>query len=114
MEVDLRQIVVMALAVGTVSMTITKANIFAWLRDWMDRLADHHSFMEWFADLFQCPYCMSHWIALGLMLIYQPLLLDTGNKWPDLVVSWFALVALGALSAGAIYRIFKTAAPTSD
>ena len=94
------QVVVMALAIGTVSMTITKANVFEWLRDWLDKKND------FLADLFSCPYCMSHWVALVLMFVYQPLVLDTGNKWPDLAVSWFALVALGSLAAGAILLIF--------
>jgi len=94
------QVVVMALAIGTVSMTITKANVFEWLRSWLE---DRNDFL---ADLFSCPYCMSHWIALGVMFMYQPLLIDTGSRWPDLMISWFALVALGSLAAGAILRIF--------
>lgn len=100
MTPTIQQIVVMALAVGTVSMTITKANIFEWLRNWIETKND------FLADLFSCPYCMSHWIALGLMFLYRPLILDTGNQWPDLFVSWFALVGLGSLVSGAILRIF--------
>jgi len=100
MEPSLIQIAVLALAIGTVSMTITKANVFAWLRNWLD---DRNDFL---ADLFSCPYCMSHWVALGVMFMYQPLLIDTGSRWPDLAVSWFALVALGSLAAGAILRVF--------
>lgn len=99
MEPTLTQIAVMALAIGTVSMTITKADLFSWLRNWLE---DHNEFLF---DLFSCPYCMSHWVALGIMFLYQPLLLDTGNHWPDLAVSWMALVALGSMAAGAILRI---------
>jgi len=100
MTPTISQVVVMALAIGTVSMTITKASFFEWFRNWLE---DHTDFL---ADLFSCPYCMSHWVALGVMFLYQPLILDTGNKWPDLMMSWFALVALGSLVAGAISRIF--------
>ena len=99
MEVTITQTAVMALAIGTVSLTITQADLFSWLRNW---LGEHN---EVIADLFSCPYCMSHWIALGVMFMYQPLVLDTGNHWPDLAVSWFALIALGSMAAGSILRI---------
>jgi hypothetical protein len=100
MEPTLHETAVMAVAIGVVSLTITQATIFEWLREW---IADRSEFL---GELFECPYCMSHWIALLVMLIYRPQLLSTGHLWPDLVVSWFALVGLGSLVSGILLRVF--------
>jgi hypothetical protein len=106
-----RELGVLALAIGAVSLTITKANVFEWLRAWIDRRARKpRGFLRrpfgWLNELFDCPYCMAHWIALAAMFVYKPLLISTGREWPDLIVSYFALVALSSLCAGAVFRIF--------
>jgi len=106
-----RDIAVLALAIGAVSLTLTKANIFAWLRGWIERRAHSRTAIvrgpfSWLAELFDCPYCMSHWITLAAMYVLEPVLISTGHHWLDLVVSYFALVALSSLVAGTILRIF--------
>lgn len=94
------EIFVLALAVGAISLTLTKAQIFEWLRNLVGRIS------TWLGELFDCPYCMAHWVALGTMFLYKPILIASGHGWLDLFVSYFALVALGSLVAGAIYRLF--------
>lgn len=103
---NLYEISVLAVAVGTMSLTLTKGEIFEWLREWLEA-RDHKAVWRWFSGLFGCPYCMAHWVALGAMFLYRPLLLDTGNRWPDLAVSWFVLVALSSVVSGLILRVFK-------
>lgn len=100
MTPTLIQVAVMALAIGTISLTITKSGLFGWFRNWIESQSD------FLGDLFSCPFCMAHWVALGAMLVYKPLLFSTGNQWSDFAVSWFALVALGSFVAGALFRIF--------
>ena len=96
----MNEIFVLALAVGAISLTLTKAGIFAGFRDLISSLSG------WLGSLFECPYCMAHWIALGTMFLYKPMLIASGRSWVDLTVSYFALVALSSLVAGAIYRLF--------
>ena len=108
---EYRDIAVLALAIGAVSLTITKANIFEWLRAWLDRRARNprgwfRRPFGWLNELFDCPYCMAHWIVLVVMVVYKPLLIATGREWPDLVVTYFALVAVSSLAGGAIFRVF--------
>jgi len=100
-----REIAVLALVVGTISLTITKAAIFEIPREWLATKAEKNLFLGWLSDLFECPYCMAHWVAFGVMLIWAPMLMVTGNRPVDLIASYFALVALGSLVAGAIFRI---------
>jgi len=103
---ELYQIGVLAVAVGTMSLTLTKGEIFDWLRVWLEDRDDKAGW-RWLSGLFGCPYCMAHWMALGAMFLYQPLILDTGNRWPDLAVSWLVLVALSSIVSGLILRVFK-------
>lgn len=106
-----RELAVLALAIGALSLTITKGNIFEWLRAWIYRRSRNprewvRRPFGWLSELFDCPYCMAHWITLAAMLVYKPLLISTGREWPDLVVTYFALVAVSSLAAGVILRIF--------
>ena len=74
------QVAVLSLAIGVVSLTLTQAAIFEWLRDWIEDRS------EFLGELFNCPYCMAHWVALGAMIIYQPMLIGTGPVWVNWVV----------------------------
>jgi hypothetical protein len=56
------QLVLIALTTASVAMTITKAHLTEPLREWIG------SKNETAGYLFQCPYCTSHWIAVGLLL----------------------------------------------
>lgn len=89
-----------ALAVASVSMTITKAKVFAPLREWVMDLN------EWLGDLFSCPYCMSHWVALGAMLVFKPFVLYTEHPAADWTATWFALVTISSVFGGWIYRAY--------
>lgn len=101
MASSLVQVAVLSLAIGVVSLTLTQAMLFEWLRGWIEDRS------EFLGELFNCPYCMAHWIALGAMFIYQPMLIGTGPLWANWAVSWFAMVALGSVVSGLILRLFK-------
>lgn len=106
-----RDIAVLALAIGAVSLTLTTADIFAWLRNWIEKRSYSRTWLVkvpfgFLHGVFECPYCMSHWIVLAAMFVLEPVLFSTGHHWPDLVVSGFALVALSSVVAGGILRIF--------
>lgn len=89
----------LGLCCATVSYTLTKGSIFGPLRVW----AIERSL--WLGKLMSCPYCMSHWIALGAMVIFQPKMIG-GPAWADYITTWFALVGLSALGAGSIFKLF--------
>ena len=96
------EILFIALAGSTISMTLTKAMIFKPLRDKIKSKSD------FFGDLFTCPYCMSHWVNLLLLELTQPSLL---SLFPRIIIPgvnhvlvWLALVAISAYGSGLIYK----------
>jgi hypothetical protein len=62
------------------------------------------SWARFFYELVACPYCLGHYIAFGLVLIYQPRPLITHWLWLDLTVSCFLIVTIAVLFAGLIHR----------
>jgi len=100
MEVNLVQALVLAVAAGTTSVTITNSALFDRVRQFIE---ERSAFL---GDLFHCAFCMSFWIVLLVELTYQPLLLSTGQFWPDVVVSWLALTGLASLVAALILRAY--------
>lgn len=95
-------IATLALASSAVSVTVTKAKIFAGLRELIGTKN------AWLGELVSCPYCFSHWLAFAATAIYRPVLVDSGF-WPlDLAVTAMVMVALAAFSSGLIIRAFQS------
>lgn len=94
---------VIALASGTVSITITQTELFAPLRALMQK-AGHMT-----GYLFQCFYCMKHWIVGIFVLIYQPMLVKSDFWLIDLIVSWFFTVTISTFVSGLVFKVFLLA-----
>jgi hypothetical protein len=99
---NLTSFLLLGLACGVVSYTITKGSIFGPFRLWM---IDHSL---WLAKLLQCPYCMSHWVGLGAMLVFRPSMIHYGPVWADYLATGFALVGVSVLTAASIFKLFYT------
>lgn len=100
----------LALFVGTVSLTLTKAVVFKPLRRIIRVRAGKitTSFGDYVGELQTCPYCMNHWLALFVTLIWKPYFLMTGHSFLDFLVAWFGLVALSSIVVGVVYRALST------
>ena len=96
---NLLPFILLGLAVGTVSYTITKGSIFGPLRVWVIERS------YWLGKLMQCPYCMSHWVAIAAMLAFHPRMIG-GHVVADYIATGFALTGLSALVAGSIFKLF--------
>jgi len=57
----LLDILLFGLAVASATMTIAKSNAMEWPRTQVSKLSC------WARDLIHCPYCLSHWLSLGLV-----------------------------------------------
>lgn len=77
-------IILIALAVATISMTVTTSSMFVNIR----RL------LSW--KLFQCPYCMAHWTSCLCWACYVSIHPKTIGPF-DFVINVFATVALSVL-----------------
>lgn len=81
--------IVIALAVATISMTITQSSLFAGVR----KILDH--------KLFHCPYCAAHWVSLWAWGCYVFVNSNTLTAF-DFTINVFATVALSILPMLAI------------
>lgn len=96
--IGLYQVTVLAVAVAAVAVTVSKARVFASTREWIAKRN------AWLGELVSCSYCTSHWVALALVAIYRPVLVE---QWivVDLLVSLFAMVAIAAIISGVIIKL---------
>ena len=87
----------LSLAVAAISMTTSKAEIFRTARIWIDDRS------EWLGELVRCPYCTSHWLAFGAVLIYEPALVNSGFHLLDLFLAAMTIVALSTMICGLMF-----------
>jgi hypothetical protein len=91
----LYQVVILALATASISVTLSKAKVFMPIRRWIWYRN------KWLGELVQCSYCTTHWVAFGFTLIFQPVLFYTYKSYLlDLFVSAFVIIALAAIVGG--------------
>jgi hypothetical protein len=87
-------LILLSLAISSISMTITKSNVMAWFRSRVAVLG------SWFEELFQCPYCLSHWLAaLGVIVLFKGTLIQ-------LIVAIMAVVTLSSFASLGITYFF--------
>ncbi|HSI21265.1 MAG TPA: DUF1360 domain-containing protein [Verrucomicrobiae bacterium] len=96
-------ILYLALAVSALAVTVSKGKVFIPFREKVAKWS------SWWGELITCPYCLSHWLALVLVLIYQPRPVQSNIYLLDLLVSTMVVVAISAFSAGLILRAFGPA-----
>lgn len=89
------QIITFALAVAAVSLTVTKSSIFQPLRDRWEGI-------PFLGKLVQCPYCFSHWVAMGLVALH----VTDPMEW---FILSFAVIGLTAIISGVILWLFNHA-----
>jgi len=81
-------LIYLSLATASISFTITETKIFKPLREGLKRRS---SFL---GELFQCGYCLGHWVAFLLTALYKPNLFN--SWWPAdyfltaLVIAWLS------------------------
>lgn len=92
------QMAALAVAISVASVTLTMSAIFRRPRRWIAERS------EFFGTLAHCPYCVSHWLALGAVAVYRPRVVEGPFYVLDLAVSALMLVAASALVAGLIDR----------
>lgn len=94
---------VLAVAASSIAITITHTEVFAPMRAWAQKLGHMIGY------LFQCFYCMSHWVVFLGILIYRPRILSSASLLADLVVSAFFTLTLSAFVSGVFFKVFLTA-----
>jgi len=77
----------LALATASVSFTITKTQMFDFVRD---RLPEGKV-----SELMHCPYCMAHYVAMFFVALYDPT--PFTGRWYDFIACVFIVVTLATL-----------------
>ena len=82
----------LALPVAAITWTVTHEEVLREPRQWCERRSRTAS--RWWQRkafyVFTCEYCLSHWVALVVVLVTRFELVYAG--WPGAVVAWLALV----------------------
>jgi hypothetical protein len=96
---------VLALPVACLSWTVTHEEILREPREWL--ASQSASSQRWwqrkFFYMWTCPYCFSHYVAAGFVLLaeYHLLLPD----WRGYLISWLALVAIANVYLSSYNRL---------
>lgn len=90
------EIILLALAVASTSVTISKSNALEWLRNQVSKLG------RWPEELIHCPYCLSHWIAVAGVLLMSPATLF------QIFLNSMAVVTLASFASIGIIYYFLT------
>lgn len=93
----LPELLIMALATATISVTVAQSKLCKPVREW---ITQHWT---WGGDLISCPYCLGHWVAAVMVTIYPWTGTMTLHWW---VILWLATTSLAALIGGAIGKLY--------
>lgn len=88
------QILLISLAISSISYTISRTEIFKPLRKFICNK------FNWLGKLISCPYCLSHWVSFIITIyIYKYISLEV-------IILSFSMIALSAIWIGMISRSF--------
>lgn len=101
-------IVILGIASGFISLTVSKSKFFESFREFFFLRAVPQGFGHvwgWLYELVSCPYCFSHWVSLAMVAIWQPQVTDCGWWLVDMGVSWFAMIAVASYAWGIFFKL---------
>lgn len=98
----LLQLLIVSLAISSVSYTIGKSKIFSFVRIYTYENKKLHGVY----DVISCPYCLSHWLTVIAMNFIKPINLFE-NIFVEYFMLTFACIALSAFWIGIISRAFE-------
>ncbi|WP_373323054.1 DUF1360 domain-containing protein [Desulforamulus aquiferis] len=96
--------VMISMCISTISLTITKNKLFSPLRSLVRKR------FNWLGTLLSCPYCISHWLAFFLVILfyhYTPVIMVTDLVFLDIIITIFATISLATIITGVMYFIIK-------
>lgn len=95
--------VVIAIAASSISITMSQTEVFA---EWRALTKRVHPKLGY---LFQCFYCIKHWVVFLGIAIYRPILIGSGFNVIDLTVSAFFTITLSTFVSGILFQVFLLA-----
>jgi hypothetical protein len=68
----MKLVILLSFVTASISFTVSETKLFKGFRDWIEGKNDFLFY------LFNCGYCLGHWIAFGLVALFKPKLF---NSW---------------------------------
>ena len=96
-------LLVLSAAVATISTTAVLSHMPLLMG--IRRFFYKHS-PNYIGGLLMCPYCVSHWVAVGLAILFQPSIINCGIPVVNWITTAFAMVAISSVL---IFMIVRTA-----
>lgn len=87
-------IIILALAISSISMTVATSNVMEWFRSLVSKLG------QWFKEFIHCPYCLSHWLAAVVTFGWVE------GSMSELVITGFAIITIASLASLGIAHFF--------
>lgn len=107
MDKEFINFVVIALAVSSVSFTVTFTSLFKGFRD---HVSTFHYKVE---ELVHCPWCFSHWVSFALVPLSGSVYSFTEYFFLNFLLSVFAVTALSGLLHHVLLRAYEPVAKAS-
>ena len=82
---DLDRLIILSIVTASISFTITESKLFLTLRTF---LKSKNNFL---GTLFSCGYCMSHWVAAILLLLYPIIIIQSDFIIIDYIITVFMI-----------------------
>lgn len=96
----MKEIILLSIVNASVSFTITETKLFEPFRLWLEKKS------QFLGKLFTCGYCLGHWVAFFLVVIYQPRLFTSIIMIIDYFFTALVIAWLGGIQwAGMCYLI---------
>lgn len=95
--------IVISFAAASISYTITQTELFVPIRNLANKMGHMIGY------LFHCFYCMGHWVIIIAVLIYKPIIINSGHMVVDLIVTGFFIVTLMTFVNGFMFKSFSSA-----
>lgn len=91
------EMLLIGLAIASITMTISKSNVMEYLRTQVSKLS------YWVGELIHCPYCLSHWFAFAAVWWKFGLL-----PLERFILISFGVVTIASLASLGIAQLFLT------
>ena len=98
----MKEVIFLSFVTASISFTVSETKLFKPLREWVKTKN------PFFGELLFCGYCLGHWVALELVIIFQPKLFE--SWWlldyflTALVIAW-----LGAFQSALLCWLMEKA-----
>jgi hypothetical protein len=87
----------LGIANGMISLCLAKAELFRTPREFLFNRSIKLIY-NFLYNLISCPYCLSHWVAAAMVIIWKPVITHCGICLFDYVISVFVMVGFATIT----------------